>query len=89
MPLGRSKRQPDVFPKESFVEGSEELVTTVTLLLPLPGDEPVIGWWVYLEVRARGRFLHHLVKLIPGTPNQNYLWTDQAFIPRRSTTPEV
>jgi len=56
---GRSRPQSDVFGKYSLVEGAEELLTTVTILMPEPTD-PVIGWAVELEIRARHRFLLHL-----------------------------
>jgi hypothetical protein len=84
---GRSRPQTDAF-GDSLVEGSEELATTCTILLPKP-TEAVIGWAVYLEIRARHRFLYYFLKVIPKVRDRGYLWTDQVFVPRRSVATEA
>ena len=78
---GRARCQPDVFRKGSLVEGAEELMTTVTIQMPKPTD-PVIGWAVELEIRARHRFLYYLLKVIPKVGDKGYFWTDQVVVPR-------
>lgn len=87
LPRGHQRSQTDLF-GDSFVEGSEELVTTATLLLPEPSPS-VVGWTVYLEIRARHRFLYFIFKMIPKVRDRGYLWTDQVFIPRSSVTREA
>ncbi len=85
---GRSRPNSDVFGNDSLVEGAEELLTTVLILMPKP-TQSVIGWLVDLDVRARHRFLYYIVKIIPKARDRSYFWTDRVFVPRLMPPQEV
>jgi hypothetical protein len=66
----RTYEEEDVF-GEAFVEGGEELISTILFPVPSP-TAAVIGWRVDFEIRAANRFL----------PGEAWSWTDQVFVPR-------
>jgi hypothetical protein len=76
------------FGRDDLVEGSEELVTTVLILMPRP-KAAVIGWMVDLEIRGRHRFTYYIFKAIPKVPDRGYFWTDRVFVDRPTTAAEV
>ncbi len=74
--LGRTGSNSEAFTNDTFVEGSEELQTTVLIPMP-PPTARVIGWMVSLEVYARSRFLYDLFR-----GRRPYWWTDRVFVER-------
>ncbi len=85
---GRSRPNLDVFGNDSLVEGAEQLLTTVLILMPKP-TQSVIGWLVDLDVRARHRFLYYILKIVPKVGDRGYFWTDRVFVPRSLPPQEV
>lgn len=64
---------------ESFVEGGEELLTTIVLPIREP-DDGVLGWLTRIEIKARPRFLggRYLGWLKTG----DSYWYDTVFVPK-------
>jgi hypothetical protein len=63
---------------DSFVEGGEELLTTVFLPVREP-DATTLGWFARIEVKAPSRFLRGRLSKLP-IAGSSY-WYDTVFVP--------
>jgi hypothetical protein len=62
---------------DSFVEGGEELLTTVFLPVAEP-DAATLGWFARIEVKAGPRFLRGRLSKWPGASSS--YWYDTVFV---------
>ncbi len=69
--------QEDIF-AESFVEGGEELLTTVLVPVGEP-DEYVQGWFARIQIRAQPRFLRG--EVLGRFRDRDSYWYDTVFVP--------
>jgi hypothetical protein len=63
---------------DSFVEGGEELLTTIVIPIADP-DDTTLGWFARIEVKAPPRFLRGRISNMPYASSS--YWYDTVFIP--------